>query len=106
MVVVLVLLVLLPRFLQVITHHEHCRPENRLSTLTLDSGNSTIMCCSSIINSWAPVDRMGEVASMEHKHPIAAALYNPIFRQVISGDTCGYVSVWDINTGKLNFRSR
>ncbi|XP_067095118.1 WD repeat-containing protein on Y chromosome-like [Osmerus mordax] len=35
-----------------------------------------------------------------HEQPLCAALYNPNFKQVVSGCHAGVVSVWDIQTGE------
>ena len=37
---------------------------------------------------------------------LVGALYNDVFHQIISGDNMGTVSVWDIQTGKLEFEFR
>ena len=36
-----------------------------------------------------------------HNRAIVAALYNPLFHQVVSVDTSGKVSVWDVDKGSL-----
>ena len=38
-----------------------------------------------------------------HRVPICKALYNHVFRQVVSGDDESGVCVWDVTCGALNF---
>ncbi len=39
-------------------------------------------------------------AATSHAHPITAVLYNPHFRQVVSGCEGGVVNVWDAESGR------
>lgn len=45
--------------------------------------------------------RTHEEIKTSHENPVGVALYNYVFESVVSCDDGGFVSVWDIENGKL-----
>ena len=41
---------------------------------------------------------------VSHGFPVSQVLYNKVFEDAVSGDTCGTVCVWNTLTGALRFR--
>ena len=75
------------------------RPEDILSALTYDPVTHNILVCSIVIKFW-PFKTQEEIKT-SHEAPVSFARYNQHFDAVVSGDDAGFVSVWDIENGKL-----
>lgn len=90
--------------IQTFTDKTEYKPEDRLTCMAFDEEGPALVLCSSLINV-LPVSVKVET-SRTHLAPIVGALHNDVFHQIISGDQLGTVSVWDIQTGKLEFEFR
>jgi len=75
------------------------RPEDRLTSIIFDRTTNNILACSRKINLW--FFKTQEEIKTSHEYPISFALYNTEFEAVVSGDDGSFISVWDIETGKL-----
>ena len=75
------------------------RPEDILGALKYDPVTHNIVVCSIRIKFW-PFKTQEEVTT-SHEEPVSFARYNHHFDAVVSGDDSGFVSVWDIENGKL-----
>ena len=90
--------------IQTFTDKTEYKPEDRLTCMAFDEEGPALVLCSSLINV-LPVSVKVET-SRTHLAPIVGALHNDVFHQIISGDNMGTISVWDIQTGKLEFEFR
>lgn len=87
--------------IQTFTDKTEYKPEDRLTCMAFDEDGPALILCSSMLNV-LPVSVKVETCRT-HVSPIVGALYNDVFQQVITGDNLGTVSVWDVDTGKLEF---
>ena len=78
------------------------RPEDILTSIHFDKFTNNILLGSRKINFW--LFRTQEEIKTSHEKPVAFALYNSEFEAVVSGDDDGFISVWDIENGKLMSR--
>ncbi|CAJ1394642.1 unnamed protein product [Effrenium voratum] len=90
--------------IQTFTDKTEYKPEDRLTCMAFDEEGPALVLGSSLLNV-LPVSVKVET-SRTHLAPIVGALYNDVFHQVISGDNMGTISVWDVQTGKLEFEFR
>jgi WD40 repeat protein len=70
-----------------------------LTSIIFDRTTNNILACSRKINLW--FFKTQEEIKTSHEYPISFALYNTEFEAVVSGDDGSFISVWDIETGKL-----
>ena len=70
-----------------------------MGTLLYDAVTSNIVVTSISIKFW-PFKTQQE-SKTSHEESITFARYNHQFDAIVSGDDQGYVSVWDIENGKL-----
>lgn len=75
------------------------RPEDRLTSIYFDRTTNNILACSRKINLW--FFKTQEEIKTSHEYAVSFALYNKEFEAVVSGDDGSFISVWDIETGKL-----
>ena len=75
------------------------RPEDILNALRYDPVTNNIIVCSRMIKFW-PFKTQEEIKT-SHEAPVSFARYNDKFDAVVSGDDNGFISVWDIENGKL-----
>lgn len=75
------------------------RPEDILSALTYDPITHNIIVCSIVVKFW-PFKTQEEIKT-SHETAVSFARYNHHFDAVVSGDEGGFISVWDIENGKL-----
>lgn len=92
------------RCIQTFTDKTEYKPEDRLTCMAFDEEGPALILCSSSMNV-LPVNVHVET-SRTHMAPIVGALYNDVFRQVVSGDHLGTICVWDVRTGKMDFEFR
>ena len=90
------------RCIQTVTDRTAFRPENKIGALAKDNLRATILTATLRPKSW--VQRKKELRGSGHSNSVVSAMYNPPFRQVVSGDADGAVCVWDVLTGRLLFR--
>ncbi|KAI9099891.1 WD40-repeat-containing domain protein [Phlyctochytrium arcticum] len=83
---------------------EH-RPENTLSAMffSTHNGGKLIVASSSMIT-YSLVDHAQKDRIKSHDAPIRAALYNAVFKQIVSGCDASVVNVWDSINGTKTFR--
>lgn len=75
----------------------------RLTSIVFDPYTNNILLGSRKINAWN--FHTQEEIKTSHEHPVCFALNNiEKFESVISADDGGFVSVWDIENGKLLFK--
>ena len=74
------------------------RPDDVLSSLTFEKHTNNIIVCSRKINFW--FFKTEEESKTSHDAPVAFALYNTAFENVVSGSDDGFISVWDIENGR------
>jgi len=67
------------------------RPEDRLSAFAFDDSRGQLLTASTSIRAWPLVKTAAEVIETGHDQPVIAALYNPNFHQVVSGDESAQV---------------
>lgn len=70
-----------------------------MTSIIFDRTTNNILACSRKINLW--FFKTQEEIKTSHEYPISFALYNTEFEAVVSGDDGSFISVWDIETGKL-----
>lgn len=75
------------------------RPEDRLTSIYFDKLSNNILLGSRKINSWN--FKTQEEIKTSHEYPVSRALYNKEFESVVSCDDGSFISVWDIENGKL-----
>mmetsp|Transcript_26337 Transcript_26337/g.67097 ORF Transcript_26337/g.67097 Transcript_26337/m.67097 type:complete len:1002 (-) Transcript_26337:5721-8726(-) len=90
------------RCLQTITDSSMYRPENRISSIATDHTRQRIIIGTNALNGYKRVKTDEELRF--HEHSICAALFNPKFSQIVSGDDGSVVCVWSAETGELVFR--
>lgn len=66
-----------------------CLPEDRLSAF--DPHRAQLLTASGSIRSWPLLKRAGQEVYTGHDQPVIAALYNPNFHQVVTGDEAAQV---------------
>jgi len=91
------------RCLQTVADKTKYRPEDRLSAFAFDSHRGQLFTASTALRPWPLIKRARRAIEAGHDHPVIAALYNPNFHQVVSGDEAAQVCVWDLETGELAF---
>lgn len=86
------------------------RPEDRLTFIHFDKTTNNILLGSRKINLWfvSPIHNIiilqfktQEEIKTSHEYSVSFALYNAEFEAVVSGDDGSFISVWDIENGKL-----
>ena len=75
------------------------RPEDILGCLAFDPVTTNIVVTSISIKFW-PFKTQTE-SKTSHEDSVSFARYNHQFDAIVSGDDSGYISVWDIENGKL-----
>lgn len=51
-----------------------------------------------------PLRSVISTGASAHAKPVSCVLYNPQFREAVTGDHEGVVCVWDVATGNMRFR--
>lgn len=80
---------------------EHQHPEWPVSACAYDSNRRVLVTAAKKVLVWPQKART--VAS-GHESAISAALFNPLFNLVVSGDEESLVTLWDLETGNAMFR--
>ena len=80
--------------MQTITDKTEYRPENRISAIAFNPQRKAIVTGATRLDLYERKRRQEAVS-----HPVAAALYNRAFSQVVAGDAGGVVSVYDCIKG-------
>eukprot|EP00899_Mesostigma_viride_P013723 jgi/Mesvir1/22351/Mv03617-RA.1 len=80
------------------------RPENRISAMLYDPNKAWLVTGTTHLRVWPLRSRQNDAEGLVHKDPLAGALYNQNFDQVVSGDHGGMVCVWEVTNGALCFR--
>jgi len=70
-----------------------------LTCIFFDKISNNILLGSRKINSW--FFKTQEEIKTSHEYPVSIALYNTEFESVVSCDDGSFISVWDIENGKL-----
>ena len=79
------------RCLQTVADKTKYRPEDRLSAFAFDSHRGQLFTASTALRPWPLIKRARRAIEAGHDHPVIAALYNPNFHQVVSGDEAAQV---------------
>ena len=85
--------------IQTIVDKINYRPEDRLTCILYDKYTKNILLTSRKVNLWA--FETHEEIQTSHENPVSVALYNDEFENVVSFDDTAFISVWDIENGKL-----
>lgn len=72
---------------------------DELNCLLFDEVSKSIIVGSRKVNFW-PFKTQEEIKT-SHEYPVAFALFNHQFEQVVSADDGGMVSIWDIEKGNI-----
>ncbi|CAM9475514.1 unnamed protein product, partial [Discosporangium mesarthrocarpum] len=89
--------------IQCFKEHRTHRPENSITAALWDSQRSALILAGSRISVWRNKGVI-HVVQRSHEAPVAAALINERFHQVVSGDAMSNIHVWSIDSGQLVFR--
>ncbi|KAL7754106.1 hypothetical protein RI367_000086 [Sorochytrium milnesiophthora] len=90
--------------LQTMTDKFPHRPENIISAIHFDPVNRQLITGSNKLESWPLYTDFKNSLIRSHDAPIAAAMFNQNFHQVVSGCHNSTVSVWDVFTGYRLFQ--
>lgn len=74
------------------------RPDDILSSMIFEPVTNNILLCSRKVNYW--FFKTQEESKTSHDAPVAFALYNTEFENVVSGSDDGFIAVWDIENGR------
>ena len=74
------------------------RPDDHLSSLIFEPQTNNILLGSRKVNFW--FFKTQEESKTSHDAPVAFALYNTQFQNVVSGSDDGFIAVWDIENGR------
>jgi WD40 repeat protein len=74
-------------------------PEDRLTCILFDKHTNNILLGSRKINRW--FFKTQEEIKTSHEYSVAWSLFNTEFESVVSWDDGSFISVWDIENGKL-----
>jgi len=82
-------------------------PKDHITRVAIDDETPCLLLCSAAVNvlpmqSW----RDDAFRGRTHDYPIVRAIYNPVFEQIVSIDSCGRLILWDVRTGALEFEFR
>jgi WD40 repeat protein len=83
---------------QTITDKFCYRPDDVLNSLHFDKWTNNIVLGSRKVNFW--FFKTQEECKDSHEFPVAFALFNTEFESIVSADKGGFITVWDIETGK------
>jgi len=70
-----------------------------LNSLHFDKWTNNIVLGSRKVNFW--FFKTQEEIKTSHEFPVVFALFNTEFESIVSADKGGYITVWDIENGKL-----
>jgi WD40 repeat protein len=95
--------------LQTIIDNSLYRPENRISSFFFDIKNRRydapcLVTGTNRLTLWPIVKTSTDSVGTTHSAPIAGAMYNKTFDQVITGALDGSIDVWDYSTGNIVFK--
>jgi WD40 repeat protein len=80
------------------------RPVNGVSSLLWDTARGALLTAGHRLTVWPMRARLAPraKANRSHRAAVCAALYNPHFGQVVSGDALASVHVWSVETGEAS----
>ncbi|CAM9103617.1 unnamed protein product, partial [Phaeothamnion confervicola] len=79
------------------------RPDDTVTAALWDPARSTLVAAGNRFVVWRNKGVI-HMSTRSHDAPVCAALYNSGFRQVVSGDAAGIISIWTFETGQMAFR--
>ncbi|CAG9462107.1 unnamed protein product [Pedinophyceae sp. YPF-701] len=91
------------RCLQTLVDTTKYRPEDTVSTMFFDPARRCLVTGTTYLKLW-PLRSIISTGASAHSKPVACAIWNPTFKEAVSGDHEGVVCVWDVRTGNMKFR--